>query len=201
MLSDIHTNFNKFNEIADILLNKVNLNIKGEKYRICEIEFYYHGDGHKDEYTHKDKDQLTFKKFYFHKYKTGSYKSGTYKGMDITLGNNTTYFGILIRSICNIQTNEFIEGPCRTVNKILELFGVSDVSQFMINKNNILSIDDASNELFIELNNTLQKEDIYQGPRIGLSDKYPAFRNLDYRYAVKIKNIKKERSKFKKITV
>src|SRR5271155_2214746 len=97
-----------FDEIADLLLNKTLLSTKDNTYRICEIEFYLYDDEHKDEYTHKNDDQSKYGKFYFHKYKNGTYKSGTYKGMDITLGQEDTYCGILIRSVYNIENKKMI---------------------------------------------------------------------------------------------
>ena len=86
---------NEFSEIADILLNKSYLMINGNKYRLIEIEFYLHNDNHLDTYVHCDADQLLYKKFYFHKFKTGTYKAGTFKGLDITLGdeNSNAYLG------------------------------------------------------------------------------------------------------------
>lgn len=189
----------KLNELSTYILNKIILRIKDQCYRICEIEYYIYCDEHKDAYTHQNNDQLEFGKFYFHKYKTGGYKSGTYKGMDITLGDKerNVYFGILIRSIYNLESKEFIEGPCRTVNKMLELFGKPDVKAFMVGKQQ-LSMDDPQNEVWLEEFN-LPEEDVYQGPRIGLSDKYPEFRTILYRYATMIKSIKKERRLFIKI--
>ena len=38
----------------------------------------------------------------------------------------------------------------------------------------------------------LEKAQVYKGPRIGLSDKYPDFRDRNYRYATFIEKIKKE---------
>lgn len=67
-------------------------------------------------------------KWYFHRFGK-TYKVGTYKGMDLTFGKgDKAYGGILIRAISSVGAtdgkhlppNEFIEGPCNTVNKILE---------------------------------------------------------------------------------
>lgn len=192
-----HKNFDK---VINILINQCILVAKDNRYRLCELEVYYKNKDHPDDYVHCDDDQLDFEGFYFHKYKNGSYKAGTYKGMDITFGDrtNNTYYGILVRSIMNIQTNEFIEGPCKCVNEIIGQFGVETVKDFMLNKPKKLSISDKENELYIEKVNDLKKEDIYAGPRVGLSNKYPDYLSKNYRYAVFIKKIKKQK-KFTRI--
>lgn len=68
--------------------------------------------------------QKNLGQWYFHKFGK-SYKSGTYKGLDITFGKGSiAHGGILIRAISQLDpppVNEFIEGPCNCVNKILAL--------------------------------------------------------------------------------
>ncbi len=175
-----------FEEYAEKLLNQTILKVKDKKYRICEIEMYYRNDNHKDDYTHCDPMQLEFNKFYPHRFKNGTYKSGTYKCMDIAYGNKetNTYFGILIRSIKNIDTNEFFTGPCISVNQILSLYGCSEFSDFL--KKN--SVDEFKLEKC-----DLPYENIFIGPRVGLGDKYPEFKDKKYRYATHIKSIKKQK--------
>ena len=124
----------KIQEIARSLLTKYVLVVGDKEYRLAEIEFYINSDVHNDKYTHGDLNQKQFAKWYFHRYPNGSYKSGTYKGLDITMGDPDTYFGILIRSIYCAETNEFIDGPCKTVNKILELNNCSDVKEYMTDR-------------------------------------------------------------------
>ena len=182
-----------FDDIAEKILNSYELVIKNERYRICEIEFYCRCAEHDDRYTHCSKDQQEYEKFYFHKYATGTYKSGTYKGMDITFGNKNMYYGILIRSIYNISKNEFIEGPCRTVNKVLELNGCQEVKE-LLRPNEILSIY-GDDRVRIECNRDMEYKNIYKGSRIGLSDKYPDYRDRRYRYVIYKNRIKKERNK------
>src|SRR5271170_8512868 len=104
-------------QIAESLLNKYVLVVGEKEYRLAEIEFYINNGTHNDQYTHGDPNQKKYGKWYFHRYRGHAYKSGTYKGLDLTLGNDTTYFGILIRSIYDTTTNTMIEGPCRSVNK------------------------------------------------------------------------------------
>lgn len=47
--------------------------------------------------------------------------------MDITFGDKETktYFGILIRSMQNIDTNKFFTGYCICVNELLKYYNVT----------------------------------------------------------------------------
>ncbi len=127
-------------------------------------------------------------RFYAHRFKNGTYKVGTYKCMDIVYGNKkkNIYFGILIRSIEDIETGEFYCGPCVSVNKLLGYYKVKEFNDFFEDYN----IDE---EFTLEETDDLDYEDIYVGPRVGLGDKYPEFKNKEYRYAIKIKKIKKQK--------
>lgn len=190
-------NVNNFDKIAHILLNDSILLINSKSYRICEIEFYLHNDSHKDQYVHMNHDQLSYGSYYFHKYKTGTYKSGTYKGLDITLGNHLShsYCGILIRSIYDISNKILIEGPCRSVNKILEEYNCISISDFT--NTNLLSVLSNKNNFVIkdiDKNNLFNDEIIYKGIRVGLSDKYSDFKNKKYRYLIMKDLIKKQKS-------
>lgn len=157
---------------------------------------YLRNDNHPDEYVHKNNDQLGFGIFYFHKYKNGTYKSGTCKGLDISMGDEktNTYFGILIRSIQNIQSGEFVEGSCNCVNKMLEQFNnVKTVRELFDNYfPDIKQVSIFHNLLKLDYKpDCLITQQIYKGPRIGLSDKYPEYKNRPYRFAIMKNNIKK----------
>jgi hypothetical protein len=180
-----------FNDISNTLLNYTTLNVLNHKFRICEIEMYLKNDEHNDEYVHQRVEQQEFQKFYFHKFTNGTFKNGTFKGFDITLGDERKYFGILIRSILNLETDEFIEGPCLCVNEILKIFNFHNVKQL----HDFLKVEqiDIFNEN-INLQNEIHKNEIiYAGPRIGLSDKYLDFRDRHYRYVIFKDKIKKKR--------
>lgn len=183
-----------FNTYADKLLNNSVLKIKDQTYRICEIEMYYHDKTHPDEYTHKDILQMEFGKFYMHRFKNKTYKSGTYKCIDIAYGDKKqkTYFGILIRSIKNIKTGEFFTGPCISVNEMLKQFDCKEFKEFTDQYD--------VNKEFILTKKKLDHEDIYIGPRVGLGDKYPEYKNKNYRYATHIKQIKKQKI-FEKLNI
>jgi hypothetical protein len=182
----------QFNHYAEKILNNSILKIQDKEYRICEIEMYYHGRDHEDNYTHCDELQLKFNQFYPHRFKNGSYKVGTYKCMDITYGDevNHIYFGILIRSMKNIETNEFFTGPCICVREILNNFNCSEFTHFFDNY--------IINE-FKLIDTKLEHHNIFIGPRVGLSNKYPEFKDKKYRYATHIKYIKKQK-KFEPLT-
>lgn len=202
MLSNFdHT---KFDQVANQILNHHVLIVKDKTFRICEIEFYYKNKEHNDEYTHCSTEQAMFHTFYFHRYKNGTYKNGTYKGMDLTFGNRSStgehlYCGVLIRSIYNVETNEFIEGPCRTVNKILEINGFADVTGFMKDKNSI-PLYEKNNYLYFNFKVNNNPDEVFKGMRVGLSDKYLDFQFRDYRYAIMVNRIKKQK-KFKKLNL
>ena len=192
-LTNITPKADDFSAIADTIMNDYVLSVKGDEYRICEIEFYLKDKDHNDEYVHGDKDQSKYGVFYFHKYKTGTYKSGTYKGMDMTFGNKDSFYGILIRSIMNVSTNEFIEGPCKCVNEILGKYDCTTVYDFMTDKE-ALNIFNNTQDLIIK-KKTQAKIPLYKGSRIGLSDKYPDYKDRQYRFVINRDKIKKEKSK------
>lgn len=193
-LFDKNSTENDFYKISNKILNQLILNVKNKKFRICEIEMYLRTDTHPDLYVHSNSDQLNFGKFYFHKYYNGTYKSGTWKGMDIVLGGPNKYFGILVRSMMDLESGEFIEGPCKCVNKILEQFGFGNVSELFESRPNNqeqISIDDV--DLKLEINDQLEIKKIFTGTRIGLSDKYPEYKNKQYRFVIYENKIKKEK--------
>lgn len=175
-----------FQKHAERLLNNVVLKVKDVAYRICEIEMYYCGKDHEDKYTHCDSLQLENETFYPHRFKTGTYKSGTYKCMDIAYGNKETmtYFGILIRSLKRLDDNIFFTGPCICVNELLRHFDCTEFKDFFKNY--------TTDEFKLE-EQKLDYEDIFVGPRVGLGDKYPEFKDKKYRFATHIKQIKKQK--------
>jgi hypothetical protein len=182
----------KFNEIADLMMNKSILKINGSSYRICEIEFYLNDKQHPDTYTHSNPDQSEYGFWYHHKFGNGAVKSGTFKGLDLTLGSakKNKYCGILIRSIYDVLNDTFIEGPCLCVNKILELYGTQKIGDFAMTKKSVLKND---YQLIIKDDSTLKQEKISAGPRIGLGDKNPLYKDRPYRYVIYKNKIKKQK--------
>ena len=157
-----------FNQTAKHLLSNVCLVVNGHSFRLIEIEFYLYNDKHSDVFAHCYKYQKTNFKWYFHHAsdKEHSYKGGTYKGLDLTCGSVNSYGGILIRAI---QDNEgkIIEGPCRVVNKILELTKSANLLELVTIKmnNNI----DADNAILQLKSANFNQETVFRCPRIGLT--------------------------------
>lgn len=167
--------------IATNLLNSSILKIKKKNYRICELEFYLKEKDHNDIFTHCDVHQNIPYRWYFHRQNCGNYKSGTYEGLDITFGymddnkQKDVYGGILIRSIQDLDSKQIIEGPCKTVNKILEINKVESINDFIKNskqnsdENDILRINNPNLSLHVVNNNVLNSMVVFCGPRVGLT--------------------------------
>ncbi len=151
-----------------------NLIIKGNRYKICELEYYNFSESHQDLYVHCDKEQLSNETFYFHRIHGKGFKEGTFKGMDITFGNleRKEYGGLLVRSIMNIDSGKIIEGPCLVVQEILKAFRYNKVIDFYedyTSKNPGLNIYNKNSELWIEY--VENKDKINYSPRVGLKFK------------------------------
>ena len=119
--------------------------------------------------------------------------------MDITLGDedSSTYFGILIRAIMHTETNDIIEGPCKVVNEILSKYECENIHEFVSGEN--LNIINNPRKFIVKKSSKLKQMPIFQGPRIGLSDKYPKFKDQPYRFVIFKDKIKKEKTKLKMI--
>jgi 3-methyladenine DNA glycosylase Mpg len=214
--------FTDFESIAYEILNSMILTVnKVAQFRICEIEMYFKDrKSHVDPYVHGSPDQLTCGNYYFHKFSNGTYKAGTFKGMDITFGNENCHFGVLIRSIENIETHQFIEGPCNVVNTFLSYFKVNNVRELMnLDEFSNLPIVACSHELLClssmpsstdtaltvikdledpQRISLFSVEKVYCGPRIGLSEKnkteqHAVYRKRHYRFVIKRDKIKKQK--------
>jgi 3-methyladenine DNA glycosylase Mpg len=183
---------------AQKFLNETILQVNGKKFRIGEIEIYLYNSDHQDMYVHKDPLQMNKWNWYFHK-KGKSFKEGTFKGLDITMGeigdeetgDTGCYFGVLIRSLYNVQEKQFIEGPCNSVMEILREYNCEKVKDF-IKVDEVLNCFENHRNLILKKVKMRQRE-IYTGPRIGLSDKYPEFRDLPYRFTCFKEFIKKKK--------
>jgi hypothetical protein len=178
-----------FNNIADCLMNKYVLTVNQKyKYRIAEIEFYFNDSNmHHDTFCHNDNLQRENGVWYFHRYGGNSYKSGTYKGLDIAFGKGeNAHGGILLRSLISLSpppVNEFIEGPCNLVNKILKLNSdegkdITEVRDFVSLKDFSLDVFDKKSRLNLsklsdEDNEGLSKlvdiRKMVRCPRVGLT--------------------------------
>jgi len=100
------------------------------------------------------------------------------------------------RAIIDFETGEIIEGPCKVVNKILELYECDSIMNFTSGNNlNIFKND----KKFILQKTKLLEEEMYHGPRIGLSAKYPDYQNCNYRFVIHKEKIKKKKTSLVKI--
>lgn len=183
--------------LANHILNHTILLIGGYSHRICEIEFYCRSKEHPDEYVHCHNDQTITGSWYFHKSssKSKSYRGGTFKGLDIVLGNQESIGGFLLRSIYSPIENRYIEGPCNTVNYILKILQKDSI--ISLTDGNTLYLDSLSLSLIDSDSNDIQP--VRVGPRIGLSNKYPNYQKLPYRYV--IGDIKKQKTSLSFISI
>jgi 3-methyladenine DNA glycosylase Mpg len=189
----------QFSDLADKILNHTSLVIRDKTCRICEIEFYlFQDDRFPDRYTHCDPLQLERGRLYFHRLNGRGYKSGTFKCMDITVGDEgqKQYLGILIRSLYSITDDEFISGPCLCVNYLLKQFECREVKELESKLSFPLDLTAHQSEVRLA-DEDHESERLYVAPRVGLSDRYPEFRQRLYRYAVMTKRIKREKTRFK----
>lgn len=154
-----------FDELANYLINECILAVNENEYRIAEIEFYYFDkDNHPDVFTHRNECQKKSNLFYFHT-----------AGVDITFGNVNYYGGILIRSIINLQTKEYIIGPNKVAYK--EFLKCDTENQLIIKlkekKQKINDIYFKSCRIFskkYQINDELEKEYIFKPYRYILND-------------------------------
>jgi hypothetical protein len=99
------------------------------------------------------------------------------RGLDITFSslNDSSYGGILIRSIENKQTGQIYEGSCLVVDAILNLCNsktIKDLVEIKLNKN----VDIFNKNPFIYLRSiqSIMNQDLIASPRVGLTLKVPS---------------------------
>jgi hypothetical protein len=167
-----------FDAIAQKLFHNYLLKINDVRYRLIDIEFYFHSEeNYKDVYTHQHINQLTSGKWYFH----GS-------GIDITIGTKTNHGGILIRAIAKISENAdpgkfFIEkeihGPLNVKTEICS--NLKDVFVEATNEFRLQKVHHAIDTFFVAPNA------FYKTRRIGLNKDRPGgndFHDAPLRYVI-----------------
>jgi len=150
-------------KLAHELICSKRLVVGDVKLEIVEVECYHQSPSHPDPFVHCHSDQLTSDCWYFHKMRK-SYRSGTYKGLDYTFGGPEEYGGILIRSV--IHDGGLIEGPCKVVNLLLELSGVSSIDDLVSFDSKPLSAIGFSGLYIVDY---ISEHDVVTTPRVGLS--------------------------------
>ena len=155
-----------FASLASALLNTVDFVVNGESHRFAELEAYYHGPGHPDIFAHRDPLQLERGRWYFHR-TGGEYRGGSFKGLDLTFGDGSTHFGILIRSIID-PDGKLVGGPSLTVDRILADTGMGDVATLDC-AIGTRTVWDASSPLSICTCDSVRTAAVYATSRVGLS--------------------------------
>jgi len=162
----------RMKQIAEFLLNEVVLMVNGKKHRFNELEFYITCKTHNDPFTHGDETQRTTANWYFHR-SGNTYRSGTYKGLDLSIGKNDKEFGgILIRSIEDVENGKIICGPCKSVDHMLEVCKaptIKDLVDSQMKKD--LSVDNTKGPIYVMIDNSIPKREIFRSPRVGLNMK------------------------------
>jgi len=161
--------------------------------RIAEVELYLEPDP----YTHRDPHQIaTSGKWYFHRQAGKGYKGGTFKGVDLTCGPAGVAGGILIRAIIDGRTGDLIEGPCKVVEALLAATGFPDVGSLA---RAFPGGEDAPDPFAFDAPLRLDENPeaiplyIAAGPRVGLSAKYPAYRDLPLRLLTEVGRTQKDK--------
>jgi hypothetical protein len=155
-----------FTSIAEQLLNGCVLMVGNQPHRFVEVEFYYHGAGHLDPFTHRDPLQLETGRWYFHR-TAGVYRSGSFKGMDLSFGSGGAHGGVLIRGI-EAPDGSLVDGPSLCVDHLLEKTGHRQVAalddaiggRLAWDSNNVLFLDDAP---------AAGRRPLFRSARVGLS--------------------------------
>jgi hypothetical protein len=175
-----------FDRIADLLLNETRLVAGGERHRLVEIEFYYHGPDHADPFAHKDPVQLHCGRWYYHRTR-GEYRGGSFKGLDLSFGTGGAHGGVLLRGL-EAADGTLVDGPSLLVDRLLAKTGRPDVASLDGAIADRLAWD---NDVPVSLERLPANEGrkVYRSARVGLSLKRsrpgsPAVRFLlrPYRY-------------------
>lgn len=184
--------------MAEQLLTRMELVIQGRSCRIIEVEFYYHGPGHFDPFTHCHPRQLTHLQWYLHR-QGNSLRNGSFKGLDLTIGNGTGYGGVLIRGLESPEGG-LIEGPSRVVDHFLEILNCNSVAAL----DGILSrLSPCEPRHAVHLRPQAQSlsHALYRTPRIGLTLRQQGqiqsrirFLGHSYRFLTEPKKIRKGRA-------
>jgi hypothetical protein len=154
-----------FQRIAELLLRRTVLDVAGDAHQLCEIEFYLHGEGHRDPFTHGQALQRSSGRWYFHK-SGESYRGGTYKGLDITFGPPDAFGGILLRSLLT-PDDDLINGSSLCVEHLLARTGHRNVASLAaaIGERNVAARDSP-----LRLRAALERaQPIYYTSRVGLT--------------------------------
>lgn len=156
----------EFVRAATALLTACELVIAGTAVRLLEVEAYYYGPGHPDPYTHRDPLQQQPGRWYFHR-RHGHYRGGTFKGLDLTLGDGSAYYGLLLRALEPAEGG-IVDGPCRVVDYLLARGGwgsVASLDAVIAGR----TVADSSSPLYLRSAAVPCIAPVYATARVGLS--------------------------------
>ena len=152
------------------MLRSTELIVFGASCRLVELEVYFYSDVHPDPFTHRHELQRTNGRWYFHRMGNSgkaalAYKNGSFRGLDISIGGECEWGGVLIRSI--ETPKEIIDGPCLCVNFILDASGMDSLNA-LDNLVSSSSVWAPENPLRLQTTDDNQKE-VYRTARVGLT--------------------------------
>jgi len=179
-----------FHRIATELMNNYKLKFAESFYRIVECEFYYYSNRHPDPFVHgHSRQKQTQGEWYFH----GS-------GLDITLGSNRGYGGILLRGIAAVKKEypvprreDAIIGPLKICSELFTQLGSVELSS----KTEIGFVDITREKMGA----SMPEATVFAVPRIGLNAKnehaenfisrpyrFLSYLHLPHKYQEKVKS-------------
>lgn len=173
------TDYDKwFSTIAEELLLRTHLKIEGRLYEIIEAEFYINEPHHPDLFSHSTEDQTQNGIFYFHKHGP-SYREGNYMGLDLAIGNEERFGGILIRGLKDLETKKIIDGPSNVVSEILKRFGAHKVRELVRRIDRSMEGPDLK---LVEGKEkvALREVKLFRCPRVGLTLKKSAPEKIEF---------------------
>jgi hypothetical protein len=187
-----------FRRLAALLLGEATWHIGGEPHRFTEIELYWNGPGHRDTFTHGDPMQQEFGRWYFHR-SGASYRGGSYKGLDIAVGDELTFAGILIRGAERLADAALIDGPSMCVDHVLAVTGHATIGALVGGFDRDVDAAPGS-PLYVTLTDPPRALEIVESPRFGLTLKRgelherAVFLARPYRFLSEPARIKKARA-------
>jgi hypothetical protein len=187
-----------FRRLAALILGGATWHIGGQPHRFTEIELYWNGPGHPDTFTHGDPMQQEFGRWYFHR-SGATYRGGSYKGLDIAVGDEQTFAGILIRGAERLADAALVDGPSMCVDHVLAATGCATIVALVDGFDR--GVDEApGSPLYVTLTDPPRPLEIVESPRFGLTLKRgelrerAAFLARPYRFLSEPARIKKGRA-------
>ena len=180
-----------FDEIAITLLRQTKIVTPENQYYFREIEIYFYDEElHQDTYAHKNKRQLKFGEWYFHRFTDlEPFLKSNRNGVDITFGNEQKgiYGGVLIRKIQNIETNDMIVGINKIARELINNIAKDPISNIGKEKVNNIALNcgnfafEKNQILHLEVENNKITMPILKTQRNGLTFKNEEKADLFYK--------------------